>query len=472
MASIVFLENTFKKFEETLFQPAPEEGMCILFTGLMSTDTGPNFLVKYMLPVDAQDLDVQSHSYLQLKSDVYQRVLTFADRTGLNLVVCHTHPFAEDQVEFSSIDTASDLENGRYIQDKIPEIRAASLVRSRKSARARYYDPRTNDLVDIEEIKVVGPQKGVRRVPSSRMLVQPSVLPSERLHRNILAFGREGQQRLQCLRVAIIGASGLGNPLLIQLVQLGVENFILIDPEEIEWVNLNRLSGVGPPDVGQKKVSVHKRLVQEMRPEARVQAVPLSVFNEEGVEHLKQADVLFGCADSEAVRYFLTHLAALYLIPYFDLGSGILTDGEGEVTYVGGQVRVFIPGETPCLECLQGLDKRRLAYEIMSEEDRGRERQRGYVQGFDLSNPSVGCLNSTVAGLAAGECMAWITGLHPLHPYVQYDQMAKKIHVIEAGRDPDCILCSHQARLGMGDTMAMLEMSLRRTSRPPLAYLT
>ena len=70
----------------------------------------------------------------------------------------------------------------------------------------------------------------------------------ERYNRNILFFGKAGQERLTSASVAVIGIGGLGSHVVQQLALLGIGKFILIDPEEIDKTNRNRYIGVRDDD--------------------------------------------------------------------------------------------------------------------------------------------------------------------------------------------------------------------------------
>jgi len=80
-------------------------------------------------------------------------------------------------------------------------------------------------------------------------------MDTDRFERQIRLFGEDGQKKIQNASVAIVGAGGLGSHVVQQLGFLGVGSLIIIDPDELEETNRNRLIGVhyDDPIPGTKK---------------------------------------------------------------------------------------------------------------------------------------------------------------------------------------------------------------------------
>jgi molybdopterin-synthase adenylyltransferase len=85
-------------------------------------------------------------------------------------------------------------------------------------------------------------------------------------------LGPDSEQILADARVTIVGLDGGGSHIAQQLAHVGVGHFRLIDPQEIEDSNLNRLIGGTKQDVGAKapKVEIAERLIRGIRPWAEV----------------------------------------------------------------------------------------------------------------------------------------------------------------------------------------------------------
>jgi hypothetical protein len=173
------------------------------------------------------------------------------------------------------------------------------------------------------------------------------------------------------------------------------------------------------------------------------------------VERLKTVDVLFGGVDSDGARLLANTLASQYLIPYIDAGVGIEAGPDGRITAIGGQVRVFLP-DGPCLRCQDAIDMRRATFDLMSPEAQQRQRQRGYVEGYDVPAPSVMALNQHVAAAAVDEFLALVTGYKPFVPLTVYDLLARSAVPVAVDRSPDCITCGDSGLLALGDSQPLV----------------
>ena len=78
-----------------------------------------------------------------------------------------------------------------------------------------------------------------------------------RFERQVRLFGKEGQERIKNAHVAVIGAGGIGSHVVQQLAFLGVGCLTIIDSDDLEETNKNRLIGsrYDDPIPGTKKVN-------------------------------------------------------------------------------------------------------------------------------------------------------------------------------------------------------------------------
>lgn len=237
----------------------------------------------------------------------------------------------------------------------------------------------------------------------------------ERHARHLGLFGAEGQAKISAASVAIVGLGGLGAHVAAQLAYLGVSRFCLIDDDRVEPSNLNRLLGAGPEDLGSAKVDVIGRGLRRIEP-----AVELCLrdgrFDPEDADGFEGIDVLFGCADNDAVRLELVRATSVRALPYIDLASDVTVAGE-----FGGRI-VFARDGERCLSCLGELDQHALARARMSEEQRQAD---DAIYGVDRDllgggGPSVVSVNGVVASLAVTEFMVWITELREPRGYITY----------------------------------------------------
>jgi molybdopterin/thiamine biosynthesis adenylyltransferase len=125
--------------------------------------------------------------------------------------------------------------------------------------------------------------------------------------------------------------------------------FVIVDPQTIEGTNLTRLVGGTAADLSANtvKVEIAKRLIQGVRPEARVSAYRDDWRNV--VPALRRCDVILAAVDTYRDRNELERQARRSLTPYLDIGMDI--SKIGNEYYISGQIALSIPGG-PCLWCM------------------------------------------------------------------------------------------------------------------------
>lgn len=277
--------------------------------------------------------------------------------------------------------------------------------------------------------------------------------------RNVQAFGEGTIRRLGGLSFAVIGCSGVGFPVAQALAGQGAGRLVLVDPEAIEDVNLNRLPCATLRDVGMLKVECLARLLSESAFTPEVVPLASSILTDRQTAlEIAECDVIFGCLDSVEARHFLNRLAAAYCIPYFDLGVCLQANGNGGVSAACGSVHYVQPDGSSLLS--------RGVYDMQAVHDEGlrrtnpaefaRRQAEKYVRGVQEKRPAVLPLNMSVAGLAVMEFMA---RLHPFRTKPNARFAAQCLSFQHGMIDPDpegepCPLFSPLC--GMGDIQPFL----------------
>lgn len=157
-------------------------------------------------------------------------------------------------------------------------------------------------------------------------------------------IGIEGQRRLKASRVCVVGAGGLGSPILTQLASMGVGNLRIVDRDVVEMSNLQRQHLYGMNVIGVPKVEAAEAMLRQLNPFIEVEAVPLSVTPGNAEMILRGADVVVDAVDSMKTRYAVNRACLRLGIPYV----------HGGVIMQVGNASTILPGRTACLECYQG----------------------------------------------------------------------------------------------------------------------
>lgn len=92
--------------------------------------------------------------------------------------------------------------------------------------------------------------------------------------RTEMLIGKEKMEKLKNSKVAVFGIGGVGSYVVEGLARAGVENFILIDNDEVSLTNLNRQIIATSKTIGKLKVEVEKERILDINPNANVEIYP------------------------------------------------------------------------------------------------------------------------------------------------------------------------------------------------------
>jgi len=164
----------------------------------------------------------------------------------------------------------------------------------------------------------------------------------ERYKRQILLFGKEGQEKLKRSHIFIAGAGGLGSPVALYLAVAGIGTLTVVDKDVVDQSNLNRQILHADRDIGKRKTISAEESLKEINPDIRVNAIDITI-DETNVDRLVgDADGIVDAMDNFPTRYLLNATAHRKKIPLF----------HGAIRGFYGQATTIIPGETPCLQCI------------------------------------------------------------------------------------------------------------------------
>jgi molybdopterin/thiamine biosynthesis adenylyltransferase/rhodanese-related sulfurtransferase len=118
--------------------------------------------------------------------------------------------------------------------------------------------------------------------------------------------GEAGQARLAASSVLVVGAGGLGCPVMQYLAGSGVGRLVIVDHDVVEETNLHRQPLYTMADIGKPKVEVARAALQRFNPEIRVDTVAERLTPQNAGRLVAEADVVVDAADSFAVTYILS----------------------------------------------------------------------------------------------------------------------------------------------------------------------
>jgi adenylyltransferase/sulfurtransferase len=121
--------------------------------------------------------------------------------------------------------------------------------------------------------------------------------------------GTEGQARLRSASVLVVGAGGLGVPVLQYLAGAGVGRLSIIDADRLEPSNLHRQTWYALSECGQEKSSLAATRVRALNPEVRVEAHALRLDAHNAERLCAGHDLILDCSDNFATKFLLNDLA-------------------------------------------------------------------------------------------------------------------------------------------------------------------
>jgi molybdopterin/thiamine biosynthesis adenylyltransferase len=155
-------------------------------------------------------------------------------------------------------------------------------------------------------------------------------------------IGEAGQRRLAAARVVVLGAGGLGFPVLTYLGAAGVGTIVVVDHDVVEVSNLNRQCLFSESDIGRPKAAAAVRRLAALNSEVHWEAHDTPLTEELAARLAAGADLAIDCADNWEARAALATAAWRSGVP---LLHGAVSAWEGTVAW-------FAAGASPCFRCV------------------------------------------------------------------------------------------------------------------------
>lgn len=235
-------------------------------------------------------------------------------------------------------------------------------------------------------------------------------------------IGGSGQQRLLAARVLVVGAGGLGSPLLLYLAAAGIGTLGIIDDDAVEASNLQRQVVHTTARLGRPKVESAQETIAALNPDVRVIGHRERLTTANAAALIEAYDVIADGSDNFATRFLLNDACYFAGKP---LVSGAVLRFSGQVaTY-----KAFVPtpdadGHGPCYRCL---------FRAPPPADQPACTEAGVLGAF--------C--GVVGALQATEVIKEILGIgQGLSGYLLVlDGLDATVRKIRVRRDPACPLC-------------------------------
>ena len=265
--------------------------------------------------------------------------------------------------------------------------------------------------------------------PSARMPLAPvgeALSPADRTryarHVILPGVGEQGQRRLRSARVLVVGAGGLGSPVLLYLAAAGVGRLTVVDDDVVDATNLQRQVVHGVADVGPapRSHSAVDALGRCSPPTSRWCPVSRRLDADNVLDLVADHDVVVDGADNFPTRYLVGDACARLGVPHV----------WGSVYQHDAQVSVWWAGEGPCYRCVFPTPPPPGAVPSCSTGGRARR--------------SVGAVGSVMAEEVV---KLVVGGGEPLvGPAAPPRRLAQEWSTLAVAADPDCVVCGAARR--------------------------
>jgi molybdopterin/thiamine biosynthesis adenylyltransferase len=207
----------------------------------------------------------------------------------------------------------------------------------------------------------------------------------ERYNRHIITsgFGEEGQLKLKAAKVLVIGAGGLGCPVIQYMVAAGVGQIGIVDGDTVSLSNLQRQILYTEEEIGHPKAAIAAAKMNGLNALADIRVFDKFLTEEFADQLFLEYDLVVGCTDNYNSRYLIDQKSREHNIPFV----------HGAICEFEGQLCVFNYNGSPSYSDLFG------------------------TQPAELSKPGgvVGAIPGIIGSLMAMEVIKIITGLGKVH---------------------------------------------------------
>jgi molybdopterin/thiamine biosynthesis adenylyltransferase len=246
----------------------------------------------------------------------------------------------------------------------------------------------------------------------------------QRFSRHILLqeVGGTGQAKLKAARVLVVGAGGLGSPLVLYLAAAGIGTIGIVDDDVVDLSNLQRQVAHTTDRIGMPKVTSAAAAAAAINPELRIEAHAHRLDADNALGLISRYDIVCDGTDNFGTRFLIADACAL----------AKRTLVSAAVLRFEGQLSVFKPHEGgPCYRCLYPEPPPPGTVPTCSEAG------------------VLGAVTGVMGTLQATEVLKEILGIGDTMSgrLLVWDALATRFRNIKLRTDPSCALCGPNATI-------------------------
>jgi molybdopterin-synthase adenylyltransferase len=173
----------------------------------------------------------------------------------------------------------------------------------------------------------------------------------ERYARHIVLreVGGPGQAKLKAARVLVVGAGGLGAPVLLYLAAAGVGTLGVVDDDAVSLSNLQRQVIFGTDDIGKRKVDCAEAVIARLNPHVAVETHMMRLEAGNALDLIARYDIVADGSDNFATRYLVSDACYFAKKPLVTAAVGTF---DGSLTSIRAHERRADGVPNPTYRCL------------------------------------------------------------------------------------------------------------------------
>lgn len=239
-------------------------------------------------------------------------------------------------------------------------------------------------------------------------------------HIVIKAIKREGQEKLHRAKVLVIGAGGLGSPVIMYLAAAGVGTIGIADNDCVELSNLQRQIAHNESRLGVSKAESAAHTAELINRHINVITYPVRLTPDNISDIISGYDFIIDAVDNFSTKFLINDACVIAGKPFC----------HGGVTGFGGQAMTYVPDEGPCYRCI---------FEEIPEKGSVPDcRQEGII----------GAVAGVIGSIQALEAVKYVTGAGNLLTgrMLVFDGLNMKFrNVVFEKPSPGCRVCAKNA---------------------------
>ncbi|MDY3113321.1 MAG: HesA/MoeB/ThiF family protein [Helicobacter sp.] len=166
----------------------------------------------------------------------------------------------------------------------------------------------------------------------------------ERYNRNILldGIGQKGQEKLKAAKVLVVGAGGLGSPVLYYLAAAGIGSIGICDGDVVDLSNLQRQILHRTQDIDINKAESAAQKIRALNPSVNIEMFKEKLIPQNIFEIIKNYDLVIEAVDVLNAKFLINDACVMAKIPLV----------RASALAFSGQIMSVNPGVSACYSCL------------------------------------------------------------------------------------------------------------------------